>query len=112
MLTADTDARFAQIPNGIPGLETRLPLLFSHCVADSQVDICSLVALTSTNVAKICSPYTKKSSIAIGGDAELVIWDHDLDRTVPRKRTDIEVARRRQQLQQTQTRQGSRIPGP
>lgn len=76
------DASFDKIPNGIPGLETRLPLLFSHGVQTGRLTIQQFVALTSTNVAKMYGLYPQKGSIAVGADADLVIWDTGLDRKV------------------------------
>ncbi|PLK48091.1 dihydropyrimidinase [Uliginosibacterium sp. TH139] len=79
---AGQDAAFNQIPNGIPGLETRLALLFSAGVLSGRLDICEFVALTSTNVAKMYGLYPRKGSIAIGADADLVIWDTGLERII------------------------------
>ncbi len=76
---AGKDAAFNQIPNGIPGLETRLALLFSAGVLGGRLDIHDFVALTSSNVAKMYGLYPRKGSIAIGADADLVIWDTDVD---------------------------------
>ncbi len=73
------DADFSQVPNGIPGLETRLPLLFSEGVMKDRIDIDTFVALTSTNVAKMYGLYPRKGTIAIGSDADLVIWNDALD---------------------------------
>ncbi|HVF63884.1 MAG TPA: dihydropyrimidinase [Casimicrobiaceae bacterium] len=72
---AGEHAAFSQIPNGIPGLETRLALLFSEGVMKQRIDINAFVALTSTNVAKTYGLYPRKGTIAIGADADLVIWD-------------------------------------
>jgi len=66
---------FPHIPNGIPGLETRLPLLFSHGVGTGRIDLQQFVALTSTNPARMYGLYPRKGTIAIGADADLVIWD-------------------------------------
>jgi len=66
---------FEYIPNGIPGLETRLPLLFSEGVLAGRLTIQQFVALTSTNPAKLYGLYPRKGTIAIGADADLVIWD-------------------------------------
>ncbi|MFT4174513.1 MAG: dihydropyrimidinase [Rhodocyclaceae bacterium] len=66
---------FDQIPNGIPGVETRLALLWSEGVMSGRIDPQTFVALTSTNVAKIYGLYPRKGTIAIGADADLVIWD-------------------------------------
>ena len=67
---------FRWIPNGIPGIETRMPLLFSEGVMKDRIDIHTFVSLTATNPAKMYGLHPKKGSIAIGADADLVIWDH------------------------------------
>jgi dihydropyrimidinase len=72
---AGSAAPFSRIPNGIPGIETRLPLLFSEGVAKGRIDIHAFVALTATNVAKIYGLHPRKGSIAVGADADLVIWN-------------------------------------
>ena len=66
---------FRHIPNGIPGIETRLPLLFSHGVLDGRITINRFVELTSTNPAKAYGLHPRKGTIAIGTDADLVIWN-------------------------------------
>lgn len=66
---------FDKVANGIPGVETRLGLLFSHGVEKGRIDINQFVALTSTNVAKMYGLYPRKGTIAIGADADLVIWE-------------------------------------
>ena len=71
---AGKSAPFSKIPNGIPGVETRLPLLFSAGVLAGRIDVNSFVALTSTNVAKMYGLYPRKGTIAVGADADLVIW--------------------------------------
>jgi len=78
-LPAGAQTSFDKIPNGIPGLETRLPLLFSDGVLGGRLDICDFVALTSTNVARMYGLYPRKGSIAIGADADLVIWETGID---------------------------------
>jgi dihydropyrimidinase len=70
-------APFNRIPNGIPGVETRLPLLFSEGVLKKRIDINAFVALTSTNVAKIYGLYPRKGTISIGADADVTIWDSE-----------------------------------
>jgi dihydropyrimidinase len=72
---AGDKASFAKVPNGIPGVETRLPILFSEGVNGGRIDINNFVALTATNVAKMYGLYPKKGTIAIGSDADLVIWN-------------------------------------
>lgn len=66
---------FKYIPNGIPGLETRLPLLFSAGVNGQRIDLNRFVALTATNPAKLYGLYPRKGTIAVGSDADLAIWD-------------------------------------
>jgi dihydropyrimidinase len=66
---------FRWVPNGVPGLETRVPLLFSHGVLDGRIDITEFVALTSTNPARMYGIEASKGSIAPGLDADIVVWD-------------------------------------
>jgi dihydropyrimidinase len=70
-----TKGTFKYIPNGIPGIETRLPLLFSEGVNQQRIDIHQFVALTATNPAKLYGLYPRKGTISIGSDADLVIWN-------------------------------------
>jgi len=70
---------FAQIPNGLPGLETRLPVLFDAATnpntrRERKLSLPRFVALTSTNPAKLYGLAGRKGSIAPGYDADLVIW--------------------------------------
>lgn len=69
------EVTFRHIPNGIPGLETRLALLYSHGVLDGRITINRFVELTSTNPAKAYGLHPRKGTIAVGSDADLVIWD-------------------------------------
>ena len=66
---------FAHIPNGIPGLETRMPLLYSEGVLEGRISLNKFVELTATNPAKAYGLHPRKGTIAIGSDADLVIWD-------------------------------------
>lgn len=66
---------FDHIPNGIPGLETRLPLLYSEGVLTGRIPVTRFVELTASNPAKLYGLYPRKGTIAIGSDADLVIWD-------------------------------------
>jgi dihydropyrimidinase len=79
---AGEDADFSRVPNGIPGLETRLPLLFSEGVLGGRIDINKFVSVTATEPAKIYGLYPRKGSICIGADADLVIWDTGIQRTI------------------------------
>ncbi|MCV3768920.1 dihydropyrimidinase [Rhizobium sp. TRM95796] len=66
---------FRWIPNGIPGVGTRLPILFSEGVTRGRIDINHFVAVTSTNHAKLYGLYPQKGTIAIGSDADIALWD-------------------------------------
>src|SRR5271165_1070092 len=69
------DASFPDIPNGVPGLASRLPLVFSEGVAAGRIDLNHFVRLTATNPAKLFGLYPRKGTIAPGSDADLVLWD-------------------------------------
>ncbi len=69
---------FTRIPNGVPGIETRLPLLFTQGVQAGRFDVERFVELTSTNPAKIFGMYPQKGSLNIGADADLIVVDPDL----------------------------------
>lgn len=75
------EVAFQHIPNGIPGIETRLPLLYSEGVLGGRITLQRFVELTSTNPAKAYGLHPRKGTIAIGSDADLVIWDEG-ERTV------------------------------
>jgi dihydropyrimidinase len=66
---------FRYIPNGIPGIETRLALLYSEGVLKGRISASRFVELTATNAAKLYGLYPRKGTIAVGADADLVIWD-------------------------------------
>jgi dihydropyrimidinase len=66
---------FPYIPNSIPGLETRLPLLYSEGVLAGRISLNRFVELTATNPTKTYGLHPRKGTVAIGSDADLVIWD-------------------------------------
>ena len=66
---------FPEIANGVPGIELRLPLLFSEGVGQGRLDLNAFVALTATNHAKLYGLYPRKGTIAVGSDADITIWD-------------------------------------
>jgi dihydropyrimidinase len=74
-LKAGPNPSFRAVANGIPGLETRMPILFSEGVVKGRIDLPRFVALTSTNNAKLYGLHPRKGTIAIGADADLVLWD-------------------------------------
>jgi dihydropyrimidinase len=66
---------FTKIPNGLPGVGDRMPVLWSTGVGMGRLSMNQFVALTSTNPAKIFGLYPKKGALLPGSDADLVIWD-------------------------------------
>jgi dihydropyrimidinase len=66
---------FTLIPNGLPGVGDRLPILWTHGVGRGRITPNHFVALTSTNPAKIFGLYPRKGALLAGSDADVVIWD-------------------------------------
>ena len=66
---------FRWVPNGIPGVEVRMPILFSEGVVKGRISLQQFVALTSTNHARIYGLDRTKGAIAPGFDADIVLWD-------------------------------------
>lgn len=74
--------RFDELANGLPGLELRMPLLFSEGVLTGRMSIERFVALTATNHAQTYGLYPRKGTIAVGCDADIAIWDPKQKRTI------------------------------
>jgi dihydropyrimidinase len=81
-LAQGDDTPFNKIANGVPGLEVRMPLLFSEGVLKSRIDLHRFVELTSTRAAKLYGMFPRKGSISNGADADLVIWDANKEVTI------------------------------
>jgi len=73
------DAPFSRVPSGVPGLEVRLPLAFSEGVRAGRLDLHRFVAVTATTPARIFGLYPQKGTIAVGSDADLAIWDPEVE---------------------------------
>ena len=76
-LNAGNKPPFNKIANGVPGLEIRLPMLFSEGVGKGRMDIHTFVQVTATNAAKLYGLYPRKGDIQVGADADIAIWDPD-----------------------------------
>ena len=68
---------FTKIPNGLPGVADRMPILWTEGVGKGRISANQFVALTSTNPAKIFGLYPQKGCLETGSDADLVVWDPD-----------------------------------
>ena len=66
---------FDKIANGVPGLEVRLPLLFSEGVRTGRLSLNRFVDLAATTAAKLYGLYPRKGTIAVGADADIALWD-------------------------------------
>jgi dihydropyrimidinase len=66
---------FTKIPNGLPGVGDRMPVLFTEMVGKNQFTVNEFVRLTSTNPAKIFGIYPEKGTLEIGSDADIAVWD-------------------------------------
>ena len=75
---------FTKIPNGIPGIETRMPLLFSEMVVKNNISINKFVEITCTKPAQIFGMRTK-GDLKPGMDADIAIWDKDFKWTISSK---------------------------
>jgi dihydropyrimidinase len=73
---------FTRIPNGGPGIENRLQLLYHHGVGQGRFSINRFVELTSTAPARIFGMYPKKGVLAVGSDADVVLWNPAADFTI------------------------------
>jgi dihydropyrimidinase len=76
---------FTKIPNGGPGIENRLQLIHHYGVNQGKLSLNRFVELTSTAPARIFGMYPKKGTIAVGSDADIVIWDPKAQYTISAK---------------------------
>lgn len=76
------NAAFNRVPNGVPSLEMRLPLLYSEGVAAGRITLERFVELTATNPAKLYGLYPRKGVLSVGADADLAIWDPERETTI------------------------------
>src|SRR5215813_9147723 len=73
---------FTKIPNGAPGVEHRVPLIYNGGVVENRISLNRFVELTSTAAAKMFGLFPKKGTIAVGSDADVVVFDPERDQTI------------------------------
>jgi dihydropyrimidinase len=74
--------RFDRVPNGIPGIETRLALLFSDAVQTGRMSLETFVERTATAPARLFGLAPRKGALALGADADIVLWDAEREVTI------------------------------
>ncbi|MBC7781832.1 MAG: dihydropyrimidinase, partial [Proteobacteria bacterium] len=82
-LPKGAQTHFREMANGVPGIELRLPLLFSAGVMSGRMTVNEFVAVSSTNHARMYGLHPRKGTLAIGADADLALWD-------PQRRTTVD----------------------
>ncbi len=73
---------FRKIPNGTGGIEDRMGVLWHHGVRTGKLTPSQFVAVTSTNTARIFNIHPKKGALVPGADADIVVWDPEMTRTI------------------------------
>ena len=73
---------FKEIANGVPGLELRLPVLYTEGVGSGRLTLNQFVDITSTQHARMYGLYPRKGTIAVGSDADLAVWDTERELVV------------------------------
>jgi dihydropyrimidinase len=73
---------FTKIPNGTGGLEDRMPVLWNAGVNSGRLTMEEFVAATSANIARILNVFPRKGAVAVGSDADVVVWDPSATKTI------------------------------
>jgi len=76
---------FTKIPNGTGGLEDRMPVLWTAGVNTGRLTKEEFVGATSANIARILNVYPRKGAVAVGSDADIVVWDPAATKTISAK---------------------------
>jgi dihydropyrimidinase len=81
----DTDHTIDNLRPGVANLQTMLPMLYSEGVRTGRISLSRFVEITSTNASKIFGIFPRKGTIAVGSDADLVVFDPNLTLTIENK---------------------------
>ena len=73
---------FPKTPNGVPGLEDRLKVVWEAGVVGGKIDICRFVEITAARPAKMFGIYPQKGTVSVGSDADIIVWDPQADHTI------------------------------
>lgn len=76
------DQAFYRVPNGLPGVETLFPILYTYGVSHGRITLEQMVGLLAKNPAQIFGLLPRKGTIRIGADADLVIWDPKVEQEI------------------------------
>src|SRR5919202_3104452 len=82
---------FSKIPNGAPGVENRVPLIYNGGVVENRISLTRFVELTSTAAAKMFGLFPRKGTIAVGSDADIVVFDPEREQTLSVKTSHMNV---------------------
>src|SRR3989440_5602961 len=82
---------FSKIPNGAPGVENRVPLIYNGGVVENRISLNRFVELTSTAAAKMFGLFPRKGTIAVGSDADIVVFDPEREQTLSVKTSHMNV---------------------
>jgi len=77
-----SEGRFDKVPNGLPGIEPRLTMLYTEGVKKNRISLPRLVSLTAANPSRLFGLFPKKGSLAPGSDADIVLFDPDVKWTM------------------------------